>query len=181
LKPCIVFFGEAIPKTFYSALKKDINSKCDLVIVAGSSLKVGGSVQHVLELIDKKALRILINQDQVTPSWISSNSNCFDASILGSCDDIATYLCELLGWNLFCNDNADISEASGEPDKQLSRSSRCKKRSSEFDESRAQKIKSEIDWQCEELTQSSMNFVYRISRNAHVDNIKRKKTQQFSS
>lgn len=40
MKPSIVFFGEQLPKEFHSNFKKDLR-ECDLVIVLGSSLKVG--------------------------------------------------------------------------------------------------------------------------------------------
>ena len=48
LKPEITFFGEALPDLFFKSMAKDID-KCDLILVMGTSLKVGGSVHHLLK------------------------------------------------------------------------------------------------------------------------------------
>jgi NAD-dependent deacetylase sirtuin 1 len=39
LKPDIVFFGEGLPEIYHQSINED-KSKCDLLIVIGSSLKV---------------------------------------------------------------------------------------------------------------------------------------------
>ena len=39
LKPDIVFFGEGLPELYHKSINED-KSKCDLLIVIGSSLKV---------------------------------------------------------------------------------------------------------------------------------------------
>ena len=49
-KPEIVFFGESLPTTFFKALSKDY-LKCDMLVVIGTSLKVGGSVSEILKAV----------------------------------------------------------------------------------------------------------------------------------
>jgi NAD-dependent SIR2 family protein deacetylase len=95
MKPAVTFFGEQLPKILFSTMIKDM-PKCDLLLVIGTSLKVGGSVHEVLKGLDQSVPQILINRDPVQlPESISEG---FDVSILGQCDDIAEYLCSQLGW-----------------------------------------------------------------------------------
>jgi NAD-dependent deacetylase sirtuin 2 len=48
VKPDIVFFGENLPKHYFACVEKDF-SKCDLLIILGSSL----AVQPFASLIDR--------------------------------------------------------------------------------------------------------------------------------
>lgn len=48
VKPDIVFFGESLPSRFHSLLREDF-SKCELLIILGSSL----AVQPFASLIDR--------------------------------------------------------------------------------------------------------------------------------
>ena len=50
MKPGVTFFGETIPKAFDRCLAKDV-PKVDLVVVIGTSLKVGGSVYELIRQI----------------------------------------------------------------------------------------------------------------------------------
>eukprot|EP01034_Spumella_vulgaris_P021999 gene21999-28090_t len=97
LKPSITFFGELLPPNFLKALEKDV-PVVDLVIVMGTSLKVGGSVHMLLQRVRPDVPQILINRDAVAPP--KSFSEGFDVSLLGTCDDIVHHLCERLGWDL---------------------------------------------------------------------------------
>ena len=96
LKPNVTFFGEELPKVLFTKMKQDLN-KCDLVLIIGTSLKVGGSVHEVLKGVRRSVPQILINKDEVClPSHMSEG---FDVNILGKCDDIAQYLCARLNWD----------------------------------------------------------------------------------
>jgi len=93
LKPDITFFGENLPLTFMKSLDDGKILECDLVLVIGTSLKVGGSVHEVLRSIgnlERKVPFILINKDPVIlPKSVLGG---FDAQLLGLCDDICRYL-----------------------------------------------------------------------------------------
>lgn len=105
MKPMITFFGEKVPATFTRAIATDI-PKCDLILVIGTSLKVGGSVHKILSDADINIPQILINREPVfLPKTVSKG---FDAMILGDCDNISRYLSNSLGWP----NNISDSEAS---------------------------------------------------------------------
>jgi NAD+-dependent protein deacetylase sirtuin 1 len=88
-KPNIVFFGEDLPKKFYSKIKKD-QGKADLLIVMGSSLRVE-PVANIPEQL-KEIPQILINRELV------SDNHEFDITLLGDADEIVREICSLLGW-----------------------------------------------------------------------------------
>jgi len=95
LKPAVTFFGEQLPKRLFSAMGKDL-PRCDLLLVIGTSLKVGGSVHEVLRGLPAHIPQVLINRDPVAlPPALSAG---FDVTLLGQCDDIARYLCDRLDW-----------------------------------------------------------------------------------
>lgn len=50
LKPEITFFGEQLPTNFRRYFDTD-TANCDLVLVVGTSLKVGGSVHELLKQV----------------------------------------------------------------------------------------------------------------------------------
>jgi NAD+-dependent protein deacetylase sirtuin 1 len=105
LKPMITFFGEDVPSAFNKAIGIDA-SKCDLIIVIGTSLKVGGSVVSLLANTTHVP-HILINKDMVTlPKAVGKD---FDAILLGDCDSIADFISESLGW---ADDLKDIASSS---------------------------------------------------------------------
>jgi hypothetical protein len=79
LKPDIVFFGEGLPETYHESIKLD-KTKCDLLIVIGSSLKVK-PVANIPHLLDKSVPQILINRESL------KHLN-FDVELLGDCDVI---------------------------------------------------------------------------------------------
>lgn len=97
MKPGVTFFGETVPKAFDRCLVKDV-PKADLVVVIGTSLKVGGSVYELIRQIPDHVPQILINKEPVTlPKAISDG---FDVTLLGHCDDVVSYLCERLQWTI---------------------------------------------------------------------------------
>ena len=95
MKPEITFFGEAFPKSMMKCMDRDV-SKCDAILVIGTSLKVGGSVLEILKNADEAIPQILINKEAVQLS--PKLSHGFDVSLLGCCDDIVSYLETQLGW-----------------------------------------------------------------------------------
>lgn len=88
LKPDITFFGEPLPKTFHDLINKDLQ-ECDLLISVGTSLKVA-PVADIVDKIPETVPQILMNKDPI--------DHCnFDVSLLGYCDDVATYIAHELG------------------------------------------------------------------------------------
>jgi NAD-dependent SIR2 family protein deacetylase len=98
LKPCVIFFGENIANSFEKIVKKDVEA-CDLVIVVGTSLKVGGSVNELLKQMPVTTKKVLINKDIVS-SDTAAFKIAFDAALLGDCNCIVQYICSQLGWGL---------------------------------------------------------------------------------
>ena len=76
-----MFFGETIPSSFHCISAKDLKSKCKVIIIAGSPLQVGGSVQNVLTSIDRSVKRIFINREPIIPIW-SKTKNVHKSTII---------------------------------------------------------------------------------------------------
>jgi len=89
MKPAITFFGEALDPSISRYLKDDIN-RCDLVLVMGTSLKVGGAVLSLLRDIKSDVPQILLNLEAVSPP--KGLSDGFDVSLLGKCDEVIAWL-----------------------------------------------------------------------------------------
>ncbi|KAH3765547.1 NAD-dependent protein deacetylase sirtuin-2 [Pelomyxa schiedti] len=107
VKPDIVFFGESLPKSFFTNAASDF-PECDLLIIIGTSL----SVQPFGGLINKVGLnvpRLLINREEVGvrssfsgANWgmdFHSSDNVRDVCWLGNCDDGCRELARLIGWS----------------------------------------------------------------------------------
>lgn len=106
VKPDIVFFGEDLPTRFYKSIEKDF-TKCDLLIVMGTSLKVYPFAGLVAKA-NPKVPRLLIN---IEPVGLASRSNPSgldlsgtsrhkrDAFHKGDCDGGCKELAKLLGWH----------------------------------------------------------------------------------
>lgn len=86
MKPDIVFFGESLPEKFHSTLELD-KTKCDLLIVIGSSLKVR-PVALIPSSLAPHIPQILINREKL-------NQFSFDVEFLGNSDEIINQLCHL--------------------------------------------------------------------------------------
>lgn len=86
MKPDIVFFGEGLSDEFHNSMTID-KDQCDLLIVIGSSLKVS-PVALIPGSIPKNIPQILINREPL-------NHLNFDVELLGDCDVIIRYLCQL--------------------------------------------------------------------------------------
>ena len=59
---------------------------------------MGGSVHEILKHVSHEVPQILINKDIVIPPTTITEG--FDVSLLGDCDDVFTFLCQSLGWEL---------------------------------------------------------------------------------
>lgn len=90
-KPDITFFHEKLPDRFHSLINEDL-AKCDLLISIGTSLEVA-PVADIVKKIADNIPQVLINKNIIP-------HHEFDISLLGHCDDVATYLCDKLGWEL---------------------------------------------------------------------------------
>lgn len=86
MKPDIVFFGESLPEQFHSTIELD-KTKCDLLIVIGSSLKVR-PVALIPSSISPEIPQILINREKL-------DQFAFDVELLGNSDEIINQMCHM--------------------------------------------------------------------------------------
>ncbi|KAI3403724.2 hypothetical protein KGF56_003447 [Candida oxycetoniae] len=100
IKPNITFFGEDLPKEFDEKIPEDLNT-CDLIIIIGTSLKVD-PVGSIIDKAPPHVKKVLINKEQIPDRG-------FDLSLIGYCDDVASYLISLLGkeWHI---DHPDVRD-----------------------------------------------------------------------
>nr|CAG8483618.1 5464_t:CDS:2 [Entrophospora candida] len=101
VKPCITFFGEMLPRSFFERLSDF--KKCDLLIVIGTSLQV----QPFASLIDdvKDTIpRLLINLEKVGETYMPGFGFDFegedrrDVFLQSTCDEGVKKLAKLCGW-----------------------------------------------------------------------------------
>jgi len=92
IKPDIVFFGESLPSHFHRHMAMD-QDDVDLLIVMGSSLKVG-PVNDIPDAIDESVPRILINREPLP------HMPEFESELLGNCDEIVEYISSKLGYDI---------------------------------------------------------------------------------
>jgi len=91
VKPEIVFFGEALPSSFFE--NRMLPGEADLCIVLGTSLSVQ-PFASLPQATRQGTPRILINQEKVG----GLGSRADDVLILGDCDDGVQDLAEACGW-----------------------------------------------------------------------------------
>ncbi|GAW03248.1 SIR2-domain-containing protein [Lentinula edodes] len=91
MKPDITFFGEKLTDDFDRSLEED-RDNVDLLLVIGTSLKVA-PVADILSHLPHSVPQILINKTPIR--HINP-----DIILLGNADDIVTYICAELGWDL---------------------------------------------------------------------------------
>ena len=106
VKPDIVFFGEELPRRFYTLLKDD-KQQADLVLVLGTSLQVA-PVSLIPEMVSGKCKRALINRNLAgtfKPTCKDNNEKEDDLAagrdvfVAGDCDDSVLQLARLLDWH----------------------------------------------------------------------------------
>ncbi|KAH7701841.1 transcriptional regulatorSir2 family protein, partial [Aphelenchoides avenae] len=101
VKPDIVFFGESLPKRFFTSVIEDM-PKCELLIIMGTSLVVH-PVAGLIREVDDAVPRLLINLEPAGQGGsgglaFNRSDNTRDVFWQGTCDDGARQLVDLLGW-----------------------------------------------------------------------------------
>jgi NAD+-dependent protein deacetylase SIR2 len=91
VKPDIVFFGEALPETFFQ--NRHVPAMADLVIVMGTSLSVQ-PFASLPQFASEGVPRVLINKEIVG----DFGSRPDDVIVLGDCDEGVRRLADALGW-----------------------------------------------------------------------------------
>lgn len=91
VKPDIVFFGEALPSSFFS--NRELPAEADLCIVMGTSLTVQ-PFASLPSFCGDETPRLLINMERV--GGLGSRPD--DVLLLGDCDAGVRKLAEALGW-----------------------------------------------------------------------------------
>eukprot|EP01006_Ploeotia_vitrea_P053446 TRINITY_DN67790_c0_g12_i1.p1 TRINITY_DN67790_c0_g12~~TRINITY_DN67790_c0_g12_i1.p1 ORF type:complete len:359 (-),score=28.76 TRINITY_DN67790_c0_g12_i1:141-1217(-) len=104
VKPDIVLFGEDLPGQWGKHLAEDL-TKCDLLVVLGTSLAVE-PVQSLVTQVNNKCTRIVVNNDtevlqnikeHMTEYQEPSDSD-LDWFVCGDCHTIVEELVKLAGW-----------------------------------------------------------------------------------
>ena len=91
VKPDIVFFGEALPSSFFT--NRDVTAQADLCIIMGTSLSVM-PFAALPQFVPEGVPRVLINLEQAG----DLGSRPDDVLLLGDCDDGVRRLAGKLGW-----------------------------------------------------------------------------------
>lgn len=109
VKPNIVFFGEGLPKRFFSLAEQDFET-CELLIVMGTSLAVQ-PFNGLINRVGPACPRLLINRELVGERTEAAHARgsdmglwfgtgCVrDAKHLGDCDDAVHAMAKGLGWS----------------------------------------------------------------------------------
>ena len=104
IKPGITFFGEALPEKYIKAMSSDVLEECDLLIIIGTSLKVGPS-NMIPHWVTKNCPRLLINREPTDGNfqWTedqdrsSTTAQSRDAFLKSDADVGSLRLAEALG------------------------------------------------------------------------------------
>ncbi|GAM24735.1 hypothetical protein SAMD00019534_079100 [Acytostelium subglobosum LB1] len=101
VKPDIIFFGEPLPARFTHLAREDL-SKCDLLLVIGTSLQVQ-PFASLLSMAPTNIPRCLINMHEVGTNAhggfkFEASNNKTDVKWIGDCQQGIKELSRLLGW-----------------------------------------------------------------------------------
>lgn len=98
VKPTTVLFGASLPSEFFSRSEEDL-PRCDLLIVAGTSLVVSPANSLVYSVPDE-TLRLVVNNEPVGAELgiDYGPSAARDVFCEGECDEVFLALIEHLGW-----------------------------------------------------------------------------------
>lgn len=96
IKPDIVFFGEDLPKRFYSYIVDF--PKCDLLVIMGTSLEVE-PFAGIANTVDRSTPRLLLNREIVGPFSRRWERRSNDIVQQGDVVDGVKKLVSLLGWS----------------------------------------------------------------------------------
>lgn len=95
VKPDIVFFGQDLPNRFYSLSKRDF-SRCDLLLVMGTSLEVE-PFAGLVSLVSSNTPRVLVNKEVVWP-FDSHGKRPNDVIMTGDLVESLQYLVKEASW-----------------------------------------------------------------------------------
>lgn len=114
VKPDITFFGENLPERFHRLIDEDF-SKCDLLIIMGSSLVVQ-PFASLIDMVSDTCPRLLINLNKCGEGDrmlrllgiyrglnFNKEKGGRDVFWQGTCDDGAELLASKLGWEVCGN------------------------------------------------------------------------------
>jgi len=125
VKPNIIFFGENLPGRFFNCVREDF-SKCDLLIIMGTSLQVQ-PFASLVERVSDDCPRVLINRDKAggglatltnmlglggSKLLYDKKGNYRDVFLQGDTDDLSIEIVEKIGWTA---DHQKISQVKYEP------------------------------------------------------------------
>lgn len=105
VKPDIVFFGENLPKRFFDNIDDDF-SKCDMLIVMGTSLRVN-PFASLIDKVSKHIPRLLVNREKVgvysnnflgLQGFQFDKQNSRDVALITDCDNGTRQLADKLEW-----------------------------------------------------------------------------------
>ncbi|MGK3734173.1 MAG: NAD-dependent deacetylase sirtuin 2 [Bacillariaceae sp.] len=104
VKPKTVLFGGELPAEFFECCEEDL-PKCDLLIIAGTSLVVSPA-NSLVHRVPDNTIRVIINNEPVGEelgidygrSGSKPNNNKRDYFVQGDCDEVFLNLIEELGW-----------------------------------------------------------------------------------
>lgn len=112
VKPDIKFFGERLDGRFFRLVKEDFPTKCELLIIIGSSLTVM-PFANLVQKVPAHCPRLLINKTKSghdLPFLLrmfrpgdgllyDKKGNTRDVAYIGDCDEACMKLAKLLGWD----------------------------------------------------------------------------------
>jgi NAD-dependent SIR2 family protein deacetylase len=111
IKPCITFFGQALPARFFEAWdmlaeKKDSEGNyehseeersCDLMIVAGTALQVHPFSSTITQCY-QEIPKVLMNLENTAHDFTDLEKYPERCFLKGKCDETVLQLCRDLGW-----------------------------------------------------------------------------------
>lgn len=95
IKPDITFFGEGLPKCFFSAIEEIMEHGADLLIVIGTALAVG-PFNQIVTMISDTVPKVLINMENTDYSGFDfEDEERYPNRILlkGKCDEVVHDIC----------------------------------------------------------------------------------------
>jgi len=100
VKPATVLYGSQLPQEFFECISDDFPNRCDLLIIAGTSLTVSPANQ-VPTMVKNNTPRLIVNREQVGselgiqyPPYAVRDISSTDKE----CDSVFLYLAHKLGW-----------------------------------------------------------------------------------
>eukprot|EP01084_Bolivina_argentea_P155787 271478_1 len=99
IKPNIVLMGGNLPQKYLDLEQADDLNDIDLLIVAGTSLKVQPVCMMIDDVNKNKCVRLLINKEKLESGFKFQDQSKNDVCYIGKCDDGFRRLAVLLDWD----------------------------------------------------------------------------------